>query len=378
MALNTLLAASKITGVAPAVEDIRNNPGQFPGLARTRFVPAEDADIIARVSSRISAGGIYPDGAPAVVEPAPSLSLVAHEVANFKRAFEMKPSQISLLARVARAGSVDALGDDPGLASFGGFTRMACMQNRMGNMQRMENTVWGMFCDTYTYNRLGTSYTVTWGKPTNLKPVMTTPTTDAANSKPITAILDLKRIGLQQYGVRYDRLDISTADLDLIVGTAEYQAKSGVYLNAYLGQGNVGIPAASDSVHRQIVGKLLDLDVVINDESMPVTANGGGTSFVRHLPLGKGVLSRKADDNTGVSYDFGNATVLETAMMAIAQAVNGTSGASMVGGLDGVQERGPVSFAVLQPGYTGLEIHDVVRGWPRMLQETATAVITFR
>lgn len=126
-----------------------------------------------------------------------------------------------------------------------------------------------------------------------------------------------------------------------------------------------------------ILGKLVGLEVRINDGTMPVTANGGGQSLVRHLPLGKVVLSRKADFGTGASYDFANGTVLETVMAMVAESIGiGNQGSGVIGGAAAMPQRGPLAFAYLQPGLQGCEIHDVVRGFPRMHNEAATAVLT--
>lgn len=374
MSLNTLLASSKLTAAVPSVENLRDNPGEFPGLSRVPFVPAEDGDITARVSSRITAGDIYPDGAPAVVKPGPTMTLVPVEIANFKRAVALKPAELSLLARIVYGGGTGGanVGD---LDTFGGYIRMIVRQNRMGNLQRMENAVWGMMLDAYTYSANGTIFTVNWGKPSNLKVTPATPWATSASATPVTDIANLIQVAADQYGVRYDRITMGTADFVKLVGTAQFQAMASVYSAVTFGSANAGFPPASNTgVMIALAGRVLGVDVELYDATMPTISNAGTVSVAtRHLPANKVVLSRKADDGNEATWDFANGTVLES-INAMVSDPNG--GSNLVGGFGGVPVRGPVSFAFSRPDLSGTEIHDVCRGFPRTHNTAATAVLT--
>lgn len=370
MALNEILAPARITQAAPAIEDIRDNAGEFLALSRVPFVPAENGDILARVSARVTAGDLYPDGSPAVVRSEPPMQLVPIAVTNFKRATALTATDLDLVSRIINGDR------NPGLfRTLGEYIGERVRKNRMGNYMRMEQAVWGMMLDSFSFD--GNGYktgTITWGKPSALKVTPGTPWSTAASAAPVTDISDLIQTAADQYGVRYDRATMSTQAFNYMVGTAQFQAQASVYSAVTFGTNNVGFPPASNTgVMLALAGRILGIDIEIFDGTMPVEANAGTVSSTRYLPANKVVLSRKSDDGNRATWDFANGTVLEAINAAIAGA---SGGSNLVGGFPGDMIRGPVSFAVTDRHFTSTEIHDVLRGFPRCHNTAATAVLT--
>jgi hypothetical protein len=358
--LTELLSVSNLAAIAPAIEDIRTIPNQFVGLSRLPFVSAEDAEIIARVSGRETAGDFLPDGGVPLVKTAAPITLEQTAIGNFKRAVNVNATQLGLLARIVNGGGIAS-----DITSFGGYLGDLVRRNRLGMMQRAEQVAYGMFLDAYSYSFDGQIVSLSWNKPSDLK---VTPGTLWTNvlATPIATIHTLVALAADKYGVQYDRLEIGSADFLLMVATTEFQnqAKAIAGLN-YLP------PAANTRTNRELAATVLGVnEVVINDRSIDVESLAGVVSSTRVLPTGKVLLSRTSDDNNSMTWDFANGTVLES---IVASAVGANSG--VIGDGGGIR-RGPFAFASAPATLTSLTITDVMRGLPRCKNTAATAVLT--
>lgn len=366
MQLSELLSPRRIKEVAPAVEDIRTLPDQFRGLSRVPFMPAEDGDILARVSGREVAGDILPDGARPLPKQAAPITLEQIAIANFKRSVKLGASQLALLARIVSNGGV------PGeIDSFGSYIGDTVRRNRMGNMARAEQCVWGMFLDTFTYSYAGTQFTVTWNKPSNLKATTAVSWGSSPSSAtPVTDVQSLVITGADQYGVQYDRMEITTTDLINLVNTTQFQNISKSTLG--IPSGGTLAPAGNNAYTRDLAARVLGVDkVLVMDRSIDIEALDGTISTSKLLPTGKVLLSRSSDDDNSMTWDFANGIVLESIVAAIV----GIGSGGMVGGFAGI-DRGPIGFAIGDLPSANVELFDVIRGFPRTKNPAATAVLT--
>src|ERR1044072_5305462 len=364
MNLSQLLSPTRLTRVAPQLEDIRSFPDGYRGLARVPLTTAEDGDRLARVSARVTAGDILPDGArpfPKMEQPG---TIEQITIANFKRSVVLGTDQLNLVARIVRNGGI------PGeVESFGQWVGKKVAQNRRGNFIRMEQAVWGMFVDSFTYNFGGTQFTVTWNKPSDLKVTVGTGWATAGSATPVTDVQSLIQVGRDKYGIVYNRIEMSSATFVLMIATTQFQniAKSALALP----NGATLPPSIDNQSMRDLAARVLGVSEVLTfDQTIDTEGMDGTISTTRLLPTDLVLFSRTQDDGDDTVWQFNNGTVLESVCAAIA----GQNTGGFVGGFDGIQ-RGPVSYAIADLASAKVEIIDVVRGFPGTGNPAATAYL---
>lgn len=369
MALGTgtrLLGTQRLSKIMRTLADVREVDNSTPFLARTPLIPAVDEEIMARFDGRVIAADVIADDQKAVVGAHGSVTFETNKIPNIKRGTHITQSMVNLLDRINRGGG---LPEDEGI-----FTDHINTQLDMllwGVRHRMEHMVVGMALNSYTYSNLGVNFNVTFGQPSDLRDTPGTAWSVTATATPIDDIQEMQLTARQKYGKEYDRITMSTADFQELTATDQFKAKAQLYFPVP----SDGFPSGSFPVNdlgslQQIAGRMLGLTIELNDRQFKTQANDGTTSYTRYLPVGKIVLSNSGDDNNGMAYDFANGVVTESTV--------GAGVGSIIGGFTG-PERGPVSYATLadsQLNPPGWNLWGVARGFPRLHDQTAFAVIT--
>jgi hypothetical protein len=368
MQISELLAAQRLQGVSREIEDIRSIPTDLLGLQRTMSVPAEDGDVMMRISGRSFAADIIADDAKAVVKSRPPVRLTQTHIPNVKGGRAFSQSELNLLGRIEQnnAGLDDVL-------TMKGYIADAIDDAIRGVRIRCNQIIVGMWCDSLTYDANGVKLTgLSWGTPSDLKVTPGTLWTNTA-ATPVTDVNSVVELALVKYGRRYNRLTLSTTALRNASLTTQFQALAQLMLpNNMASAGTAAyLASANISTVRQVAANVWGLDVVETyDDTFDTEGNDGTVTTTRFLPVNKAVLSSTSDDNNRRVMDWANAIVTESIV------------ASMVGKSSGVigaippNSRGPVSYAEGTFNPPRIDLWAVSRGFARKHVETATACLT--
>jgi hypothetical protein len=371
--LNSARLQRIIEVAAPILE--RERPLLY--LDRLNMVNAVDDEIFGRFTSRLFAADIITDGHKAVVYEGGKVDLVLNTLPNIKIGQNLSQATLNLLNRLMenpRAQEEDALFDWE--LRFGEVLVQ-------GVRERMNEMAGAMMIDAYSYDRFGVKLAgATWGMPANLK-VTVSPawsldagvTSNTANARPIRDLLSINEVDASNYGLGpFDRITMSSTAFFRMVETTEFQSRANLFsgINFALASNML---ALEDRVRMtQLAGKVLNMEVVIDDKTIRIQSSTGAQSTARVLPANKVLLDRKA--NGPREWDWGNGIVTESIVSSLIGApVLGEQPARFdLGG-----NYGPLGYYTAQssdlnpPGVNGWS---VCRGWPRKFVFECSSVLT--
>jgi hypothetical protein len=338
----------------------RRRPLRF--LDRTPLVPSEDDEIRGTFRGEVFAADLVADDQPAAVYSAGHFDLVTAVIPNIKIGRRLGQATINRLNRIRQ--NVGTEGDR---RIFGDWQSDTAGRVVDGVREQMNALICAMQIDALNYNRGGIIISnATWGMPAAYKVTPSTLWTNTA-ATPITDILTLKAYAADTDGEMFDRVTIPTGDLINAFATTEFkQSLAGLF------KAGIGTTAVNtrDPKNRQYLQDILEMDIEVDDKTITVQTDAGAKSTGRVLPLGKVILSSKADDNNQAAMFFGNGVVTESIVAGI------IGGPAEISG----ERFGPVGYYTGPPQLNppNLTAWGVGRGFPVKQRVTATAVLTVR
>lgn len=358
-----VLQAVRINAIMDALQDARELPPDLVWSRRIGNVPALDEEIMARFVGRVQIADLIADDAQAVVYQAGKFNLETTSVPNLKHGVAATQAMLNQLASLN--GRVQ---NDMGI--FSQWENRTVDALLTGVRWRKEALFVAMLIDGLSYDRLGIKMAnVTWGMPSDLKVTPATSWDNAGSATPVADLLAVKLIGQTRYGIRFNRVSMTTTDFRYMVATTEFQNKAKLYLPAQLAFTNLNL--ANLQQQQALAEATLGMSIELNDgRYWSQGANGALTSAPFH-PVGKVILTDSANDNNDGAWDFANGIVTES---IVADLVN----SGMIGTLGGPQY-GPVAYATLanpQLNPPGVVYWGVARGFPRKHLLQASAVLT--
>jgi hypothetical protein len=360
------LSVLRLSKVIQALQDVRDMPRDLVFLRRTPLIPALDSEIIGRWIGRVLIADLIADDAAAAVYGAGKMQFEAYEVPNIKMGRHFTQAQLNQLNAMRRDQA-------PGEAGFLQFVGPTVDSILNGLRMRLEALIVGMYIDQLTYDRLGFKATgISWGMPSDLKITVAIPWTDAANATPVTDILAAKLTAQVRYGIRYNRMDMSTQAFRYMIATTEFQNKAKVVIPQTLSFANFSLLNLEQQ--RSFASSVLDVqEINLYDSRYWTQDTAGNISSAPYLPINVVCLSDRNNDQNADVMDFANGIVTESMLMDFAPA--GVIGA---GGFNRQGERGPISYATVPPDLNSpnLTLWGVMRGFPRKFMLQATAALT--
>lgn len=357
------IAPVRLTEIVQYIVDQRELPGKRLWWDRLPLVPVNSNDLKARFINRVRIADQIPLNARAKVYKGGHLRVESTEIAKIKYGTAWDEEEIKdLEAWSAQNSGV------PGATMLTNFLVDNGENLAQGVFDRINYMSTGMALDSYTYHdENGIQMAgVTFGMPSDLKVLVSVYWTDHTNSVPFTDILNfLYRIEIQ-YGVRYNRITMSQPLFREIIANDNYEDLAKPYLPFYLSP-QTNIPATDIEFHRNLVGRILGLEIEFDDTRYwKQWANGSESSF-RNMPINRVIFSMREWDNTRRLGDVGNAIVNES---LIAEYTNG----NVLGGPLPQRARGPISYVTGEIDPPGLQQWIVMNCWPRKgeLYSTAT------
>lgn len=358
------LSVMRLNKVIDALQDVRDKPQDLVFYNRIASVPAEDDEIMGRYVGRAQIADIIADDGVAGTYSLGKIQTYVNEPANLKVGTSMTQSQINRLAAVGV--------DNRALVDM--MLARNTDQLRLGVLQRIETMLIGMVLDTFSYNRLGTVISgATWGMPSDLKFAASlawaaNPTT----ATPIDDILFAKRYSRIRYGATYNRIDMSTAAMNVMFKTTDFQNRAKFLLS----NASLSIPANvslnDTDKQKSLAQSILGMEINLVDSRYWSKSMAGVDGSAAFWPLNILNFSNSADDNKPEVQDWADGETTESRLGALAAASNLPG--STIGTFEGGR-RGVTSYATLE-GLNPPKVSQwaVARGWPRkhILQANAT------
>lgn len=362
MNADAVLAQTRIQGITDELLDVRTLPDSQIWNRRVPDENAEDAEIMARYTGRALIAPLIADDAEAPTHAADPVRLTQTKVPNIKHGRVVGQRQLELLRRVI-AGQATARERN----SLDEYFADQIMKNVMGIDQRKEALKAAMVADELDYDQFGIKIeNLSWGMPSALKQAASTAWTDAANATPISDLLGIKRTARETYGVTLDRVTMSSLAYDRMIATTEYQNKAKNVSAPYIISGQ--LPAGDDEfAHKQIIARLLGMEVEISDWQFRQENADGSISMGRFIPEAAVILTSKSLDGDISAWDFANGIITES---TVAEFVGGVYGDF------GGETRGPASWVEGDMNPPALTIWSAARGFPRKHYEVASARLT--
>jgi hypothetical protein len=332
-------------------------------LNRTEEVNADDDEITTYFTGKVFAADIIADDSKAAVYEAGQLEYVTNTIPNLKVGRRFSQGMIARLNRIrANLTSPGIRGE---VDMFTNWETTTARDLIRAIQERKNALICAMMLDSITYDRLGIKITGSWGMPSDLKSTPSTAWT-STTATPITDILTLKSYAQQTYGETYDKITMTTPDFINMAATTEFKNLLAGLVNAPLASTAWN---AYDPRMIKLASELLQCEIELENKLIFSQGEDGTQSNARVLPLGKVLLSNRADEKDPTAYDFANALVIEAQV------------AGLVGDPDNVaggQVFGPFGYftgnADLNP--PNLTAWGVARGFPRKHRKTCTAVLT--
>jgi hypothetical protein len=368
MAFSDLLAVEVIQGVIDELADINQLPQPLVWVNRIPSVSALDGEILARYSGQIFAADIIMDDAKAVVRSLNPFRLTQAAIPNLKHGMLLNQEMLNILQRIeAQSAGKREYG------VFEDYVARITLEMRDGVYARMESLLVAMATDTFSYSRMGVILNNgTWGMPSDLKVTSAVLWSDATNATPINDLLTVRRVGLEKYGIAYDRVTMSHETFFLMTKTAEFINSSRLYsqLVELSGGGLGSFPKNDTATLLALANRVLDGMVIeFYDHQVWVESVDGTKTPTRYLPTNKVLLTTVAADNNRSVWDWANGVVFETMPGMVPL---------MIGSFDGEKE-GPVAYATAADPHgnpPGKILWGVGRGFPRKHRESVSACLT--
>lgn len=347
-------------------------------LDRLQMVDAEDGELYGRFVAEQFIADIITENAPASVYKGGHLELAQIDLGKVKIGSAMNETELTKLnAWQARGGL--ASGED----QYSTWLESWMTNLLYSVLQRQNWLAASMYLDDFSYDRWGVKVNGSaspWAMPSNLKVTVTTPwssdsgTTGNTSATPISDIFAMDQVASDEYGMApFDRVTMSRFAFRSALRSEEFRDAAFRLLDVKFTPTAKALSLSQDGPNREILGRILDKEIVIDDATYTYqAADGSKSSNTRYLPKNKVILDRKG--NTTADCDFGNGIVTE----------------SIVAGLTGVTDlqrnprwtmsgaRGPLGYVTAPkdlnpPSVTGW---GVARCWPRRHKAECSAVLT--
>jgi hypothetical protein len=366
MALEYLLAQTRIQAIIDEISDVRQLPQNLLFVNRIPSVPALDEEILGRYSGRVLVADIIADDQAAVVRAPQPIRLTQTKIPNLKHGEKLTQKYLDLLNRIesnlstARDRSV-----------FDNYIANSLIGLKNGVAHRMEALLVAMCIDAFSYNKLGIILSgVTWGMPSDLKVTISTPWSTAASATPVADILAVKRVAREKYGINLNRVTMTTTDFLEMIQTAEFRDVASALRGWNLTATGNTLPVNNIDLQTQVASMVLGgMIVEIYDAQYWDESTYGVQAASNFLPAGKILLTSTEGDDNATFWDWANGEVTE---MLVGQ---------MFGGLLAMESgmEGPLSYMTagdLNVNPPGPILWGAGRGFPRKHKEAASAVLT--
>jgi hypothetical protein len=359
--LNNAMIAEVVQDLLTRVDLLR--PKRF--LDRTPVRPAMLSEIIAVWTSSRFAADVIANDQKAVTVSAGKLEAYVTDVPNIKQGVDLNQEDLNRLSDLQQRnvfGAADQVFD------YWFRTVESLLE---GVRDRLNVLCCQMELATVTYDRYGVKISQSYNVPSNLLVTPVNPWTDAVNSTPLTDILTLKNLAADQYGLNIDRVTLRQEDLDLVFQTVQFKNLALPFL-AVGGLTTAAINALNRPLMTGFVSQMTNgVEFEPDLTNYRVQGNDGTPTVNKVLPLGKVILSEKANDNDPRVADLANMEVTEAMVAEMAGMQIGLAG----------QRTGPVAYwtpqaADLNP--PGINCWAVMRAFPRRKVKEAFAVLTVR
>ena len=362
-----VLATTRINRVIDELVDIRQYSTNFRYLNRLKKVNALDEEIFARYRGRIYAADIITLDGKAVIRSLPAVRLTQTEVPVFKHGVGITRENLRLLRRIE-----SNLASTADIGIFANFVASEIQNLIMGVYTRENAVACGMFVDGFSYNRLGVIMDgVTWGMPADLKVTLAGADriNQPATSKIVSIILTYLTNARTKYGIRFDRLTLSTTAFNYLTNTAEFIARAS---SLYLGIGTIALPQGNTEALIPLMARVFNVaSIEIDDDQFWTEGTDGIEGTSRYLPENALSFDCAMFDGTGQAHDFANAELEETMPGMVPDIIGGFEGTETTG-------YGPVGYATAASSDAnppGINLWGVSSGFPRKHKEASSGVI---
>lgn len=365
-----ILNGRNITRIREKLIDKTKEPVQpLLFLGKTNTVDATDDEItLVTGSQQIWAADVIAADAPALIRSTGTdFSYERSNIVKMKHGYALSESQIQLLSRIEQNAATPS--------EIKGFARVIANASRnleIGLDQRRETMIIGMLLGGYNYNRLGIKIKSNWQFPAGFNVRVSVPWDDPVNSRPISNLRTIVLNARDKYGRIFTTATMSYQALQDIIESNEFKdriiAGQAAINNYRLTRDEIftdDITGFAAQVARMVGLKRIETYDAVYREPSNFASNVHGTT--RFLPEEKVILTTDGAND----WDFANGVVMEAIMAKL-------GGTSIIGSVSG-GDHGPVTYATqanpnLNP--SGYAVWSALRGAPRKLNETASAVLT--
>lgn len=369
------LNAFRITGVVQGLQDPRLMEQPLTWNERVPDQDAVDDEIIAYEQAVPYIADLIAEDAAAPVYSTGRFAFEATKIPKIKTGIAVNEAMLQLMDKLQRNNATRGESQ-----IFDGMFDRHARRVVYGVNVRKEVLKLAMLMDGYNYDRLGIRLTgLTWGMPSTLKVTPSVAWT-STSATPLTDIQTVRRTARVAYGVNLNRITLSTAALQAMAATTEFQNQAKI-----LGWGLLSgtpapvIPLQMDGMIVQMIQRLLSggdpnggqVVVEVDDRRYWAKDAAGADISAPFLPINVVLLTATANDDNRMAYDFANGNVLEGIAVRAANS-------SVVGGAIPVQP-GPIAYATLADptlNPPGVVTWGVARGFPRKYQKAASATLT--
>jgi hypothetical protein len=365
---DAFLSNVRINRSFQALEDPRLLPAPLPWVARIPSVNALDGEITMRSIDRIKIADLIQDDQKAVTYSTGNATFESFTAPNLKIGRAMDQAMIRQLRALQQAGTLSG----PGADVFLQREARGLMMLQEGIRQRKETLLVGMLTDSYSYSRLGITFTgASWGMPSDLKVTVSPVWTDAANAHPVSDLTNLYRTAQVRYGKLYNRITMSRQAFDYMIATTEFQNKAKLLLPNGITFTNLITQVTANMVAlAEAIIDIPGLTIELYDQRYWDQDTAGNETSANYLPINQVIVTNSADDNNPTIWDWANGEVIEPLVQGLGDASQGMGNPGPV--------YGPYAYAVpnRDANPPSIEYWAVARGWPRKHQIQANACLT--
>jgi hypothetical protein len=362
-----LLGAARVNRIVQGLQDPRLLPGDLLWTNRIPVVPAADEELTARFVGTIQIADMIADDARGVIYQMGRFQYETTKVPNIKVGMGMNQSTLNQLDRLTRLGGF--AGD---MEAFGAWQTRALASVRLGVLQRMEQLRVAMLCDGigFSYDRFGIKLTTpSWGIYSDLKVTAGVGWDTAATATPVNDILSLAFVASVRYGIRYNRVTMSTQAFRYMIATTEFQNKAKPFIPSQLTFANLN-NLNVDQMKILATNVLGGMAIELYDARYWTQDATGAVTSAPFLPITNVILTDSGNDGRAEAWDMANGVVTESIVARIART-------NVIGDLQSAY--GPVAYVTpadpnLNP--PGIVHWGVGRAFPRKHMLQASGVLS--
>lgn len=345
------LQAQRVNRIFEALRDVREKPQDLVFLNREPVIPASDEEIIGKFIDYVQVADIIADDAEAGVYNSGKISYESNAVPNLKHGARLTQEMLNRLNRINAYGL-----DGPDAQALVQWERRTLDNLLLGIRQRMELLLVARACDSLTYNKLGIQIAGNWGMPAGLKVTVGT-AWDNTSATPVSDVQTMQLTGSIKFGIKYDRLTMSTQAFRYMIATTEYQNKARAYIPAQLTFSNIQTLNLDEM--RSLAETTMGVKIVLYDARYQTQNADGTRTFTPFLPIVNVILDSSQNDKNPNVQDFANGVVTESIMSQFVPT-------GMVGSLPS-NATGPVAYVSAKSDMNppNLTYFGVARGFPR-------------